>query len=69
MHQAKIAGRGLQLHQAKIAGRGLQLHQAKIAGRGLQPRPKPLLAGIDGRLRTGLQTPSGRSCMNKNSWL
>ena len=35
------------------------MHQAKIAGRGLQPRPKPLLAGIDGTLRTGLQTPSG----------
>ena len=45
------------------------MHQAKIAGRGLRPRPKPLLAGIDGTLRTGLQTPSGRSCMNKNSWL
>jgi len=28
--------------------------ETNLAGRGLQPRPKPLLAGIDGTLRTGL---------------
>jgi len=31
-----------------------------MAERGLQPRPKLMLAGTDKKLRTGLQTPSGR---------
>ncbi len=45
------------------------MHQAETAGRGLQPRPKPLLSWICKTLRTGLQTPSGTSWINKNRQL